>query len=66
MDHCFARFNIIQYDPKGEKFNPLLHEAVFTVNEADAEAGTIAVVMQTGFKIGDRVLRAAKVGIVKN
>lgn len=22
MDHCFARFNIIQYDPKGEKFNP--------------------------------------------
>jgi len=43
-----------------------LHEAVFTVNEADAEAGTIAVVMQTGFKIGDRVLRAAKVGIVKH
>jgi molecular chaperone GrpE (heat shock protein) len=36
------------------------------VNEADAEAGTIAVVMQTGFKIGDRVLRAAKVGIVKH
>jgi molecular chaperone GrpE (heat shock protein) len=42
-----------------------LHEAVFTVKEDDMPENTIAVVMQTGFKIGDRVLRAAKCGIVK-
>lgn len=57
---------MVQYDPKGEKFDPTMHEAVFTVKEEDKENGTVAVVMQTGFKIGDRVLRAAKVGIVKN
>jgi molecular chaperone GrpE len=65
MDNCLKRFNIVQYDPKGEKFNPSMHEAVFTVKEDDKEVDTVAVVMQTGFKIGDRVLRAAKVGIVK-
>lgn len=65
MDNCLKRFNIVQYDPKGEKFDPSMHEAVFTVNEPDQEVGTVAVVMQTGFKIGDRILRAAKVGIVK-
>lgn len=65
MDHCLKRFNIVQYDPKGEKFDPSMHEAVFTVNEPDREVDTVAVVMQTGFKIGDRILRAAKVGIVK-
>lgn len=65
MDHCLKRFNIVQYDPKGEKFDPSMHEAVFTVDEPDREVGTVAVVMQTGFKIGDRILRAAKVGIVK-
>lgn len=31
MDHCLERFNVVQYDPKGEKFDPNLHEAVFTV-----------------------------------
>ena len=65
MDHCLKRFHIVQYDPKGEKFDPTLHEAVFTVKEEDAPDGTVAVCMQTGFKIGDRVLRAAKVGVVK-
>ena len=66
MDHVLKRFNIVCYDPVGDVFDPKLHEAVFTVKEMDKKPGTVAVVMQTGFKIGDRVLRAAKVGIVKH
>ena len=31
MDKVLARFNVTSYDPKGEKFDPQLHEAVFTV-----------------------------------
>ena len=48
-----------------EKFDPTLHEAVFTVKESELENDFVAHTMQTGWKIGDRVLRAAKVGIVK-
>lgn len=68
MDNCLKRFKMEQYDPTGAKFDPELHEAVFTVGKDQAggiEPNHVAVVMLTGWKIGDRILRAAKVGIVK-
>lgn len=65
MDKVLLRFKVTSYDPKGEKFNPQLHEAVFTVAQSENENDTIEIVMQTGWKIGERILRAAKVGIVK-
>lgn len=65
MDNVLRRFNLEQYDPTGSAFDPKLHEAVFTVKESEYENDHVAVVMQTGWKIGDRILRAAKVGIVK-
>ena len=65
MDSTLKRFGVIQFDPKGEKFDPNIHEAVFTIPEHKQDNNTVAEVMQTGWKIGERVLRAAKVGIVK-
>lgn len=65
MDKVLERFKVVQYDPKGEKFDPTLHEAVFTVAQSENVNDTVEIVMQTGWKIGDRILRAAKVGIVK-
>lgn len=65
MDAVLKRFNVIQFNPKGEKFDPNWHEAVFVLNDPSKDNNTIAEVMQSGWKIGDRVLRAAKVGIVK-
>ena len=65
MDSCLKRFGVVQFDPKGEKFDPNLHEAIFTIPESEQENNTVGAVMQSGWKIGERVLRAAKVGIVK-
>ena len=65
MDSTLKRFGVAQFDPKGEKFNPNFHEAIFTIPESEQENNTVGQVMQSGWKIGDRVLRAAKVGIVK-
>ena len=65
MDKVLERFKVTPYDPKGQKFDAELHEAVFTVAKSENENDTVEIVMQTGWKIGDRVLRAAKVGIVK-
>ena len=65
MDKVLERFKVVQYDPKGEKFDPTLHEAVFTVQQSELANDHVEIVMQTGWKIGDRILRAAKVGIVK-
>ncbi len=65
MDATLKRFGVVQFDPKGEKFDPAIHEAVFMMNDPKMDNNTIGQVMQTGWKIGDRVLRAAKVGVVK-
>ena len=66
MDKILSKFDVNQYSPMGEKFDPNIHEAVFIIPEhEEIEADHVGHVMQTGWKIGDRVLRAPKVGIVQ-
>jgi molecular chaperone GrpE len=57
-----------RFDPsvEGEKFNANVHEAVFQAPQADKEDGTVFHTQQKGFLLNGRVLRAAKVGVVKN
>lgn len=56
---------IKEYNPLKEKFDPNKHEAVFQSVSTEIPAGSISDVMQTGFTIGTRILRPAKVGVVK-
>lgn len=65
MDQTLKRFGVVEYNPKGEKFDPNIQEAVFMTQDPNYDNGVVSEVMQTGWKIGDRVLRAAKVGVVK-
>lgn len=58
-------YGIKEYNPLKEKFDPSKHEAVFQSTSKEMQPGTISDVMQTGFMIGNRVLRPAKVGVVK-
>lgn len=51
--------------PEGEKFDPNQHEATFEAPQPDKEPGTVFFVQQAGFLLNDRVLRAAKVGVVQ-
>lgn len=57
-----------RFDPsvEGEKFNPNEHEATFMTPMAGKEDGTVFHTQQKGFKLNGRILRAAKVGVVKN
>ncbi len=47
----------------GEMFNPNLHEAIAQTESDEHESGQIIEVIQTGYSIGDRVLRPARVRI---
>ena len=58
-------FKIEQIKSLGEQFDPNIHQAMFEVEKDDQEAGTVAEVVQEGYKIGDRLLRPALVGVVK-
>ncbi len=61
----FERHGIRKIDPMGEKFDHDFHEALFEVPTTDAAPGTVVQVVELGYLIHDRLLRAAKVGIAK-
>ncbi|HWA01311.1 MAG TPA: nucleotide exchange factor GrpE [Caulobacterales bacterium] len=57
---AFSRHGLKRVGAKGETFDPNLHQAVAQA-PADVPAGQIAEVMQPGYVLGDRTLRAAMV-----
>ncbi|MES1926838.1 nucleotide exchange factor GrpE [Salinisphaera sp. T31B1] len=52
-------------DPQGESFDPEFHEAVSTQPTDDMAPNTVAAVMQKGYTLNGRVLRAAMVVVAK-
>jgi molecular chaperone GrpE len=48
-------------DAKGQKFDPKLHEAISTANSDDVPEGTVLQQWNFGFKLGERILRPARV-----
>jgi len=52
-----------QIDPQGQPFDPDLHEAVEAVPTDEVDANTIIAVVQPGYVLHDRVLRAARVRV---
>jgi molecular chaperone GrpE len=65
LRHVLEKHNITAIDPLGEKLDPNLHQAMVQIDHPDAEAGTIVQVMQIGYRIHDRLLRAAMVAVAK-
>ena len=59
------RHGVRKLDPEGAKFDPNFHQAVYEIPDETVPAGTVKMVMQTGYSIGDRVLRPAMVGVSK-
>jgi molecular chaperone GrpE len=58
---ALARVGIEPYSPVGERFDPQHHEAVAQQPVEGAEPGTIVEVYQRGYRIGDSILRPARV-----
>jgi molecular chaperone GrpE len=59
------KHGIKKFEPLGEKFDPNLHQAMFEVPDASLPPGTVVQVVQAGYKIGERILRPAMVGVSK-
>ncbi len=60
-----SRHGVRKLEPKGQKFDPNFHEALFEAHDESVPPGSVAHVVEEGFAIGDRVLRPAKVGVAK-
>ena len=62
---ALGRHGVKKLEPQGEKFDPHFHQAVFEAPDESVPAGTVTQVAQSGWKIGERVLRPAMVGVSK-
>ncbi|PYY40322.1 nucleotide exchange factor GrpE [Curtobacterium sp. MCLR17_043] len=59
----FEKFKLVQIGEKGEAFDPNIHEAIVQLPTPGATGQTVADVVEPGYKLGERVLRAAKVAV---
>lgn len=64
LERTVAALGLTKYGAKGEEFDPRLHEALMHGHSPDVTTTTVDVVTHAGYRIGDRVLRAAKVTVL--
>ena len=60
---AFARYGLRSVGEKGEAFDPNFHEAVVQLPSPGVTVNTVADVIEPGYALGDRLLRAAKVAV---
>ena len=63
LTSVLARYGVKPVPGVGEKFDPNVHQAVANIPHPEVEKGHVAAVMQQGFTIGERTLRAAMVAV---
>ena len=65
MHSVFKAFKIVRLSSKGQQFNPEFHDAIATVPSNSEESGKVLDVINEGYTIDGKLLRAAKVVVVK-
>jgi molecular chaperone GrpE len=65
LEQTLTKFGVRQISPKGQKFDPAFHQAMYELETPDSPPGTVTDVIQAGYVIGERVLRPALVAIAK-
>ena len=61
----FSKNELHQINPIDEKFDPNYHEALFETVIEGKEPGTVAVVTKIGYRLHERTIRPALVGVAK-
>lgn len=67
LERVTAKHGVELFGEVGEEFDPTVHEALMQMPHADGEVqvATISAVMQRGVRIGERILRPARVGVAQ-
>ena len=57
------KYSLERFGAAGEAFDPTLHEALMATESSEVTEPTIATVLQPGYRLGERVVRAARVQV---
>jgi molecular chaperone GrpE len=58
-----GRLGLVTYGEKGDPFDPKIHEALIHSYSSDVAEDTCVEILQPGYKVGDRILRPARVAV---
>jgi molecular chaperone GrpE len=61
--NALEKNGVKKFDPTGEKFDPNFQQAMYEVPDPTVPSGTVVQVVQSGYMIGERILRPALVGV---
>ena len=64
LEQTLQRFGIERYGEVGEVFDPTVHEALMHGHSPDVTEPTVQAVLQPGYRVGDRIVRAVRVAVV--
>lgn len=64
LDGALSKFGIERYGAVGEEFDPEIHDALMHTTDPEATGTTINIVIEPGYRIGEKVVRAARVSAV--
>jgi len=62
---AFGKHGVVKMEPLGQPFDHNFHQAMFEMEDLEKPAGTVVQQMQPGYRLHDRLLRAAMVGVSK-
>ncbi|WP_426988614.1 nucleotide exchange factor GrpE [Pseudarthrobacter sp. Y6] len=61
LENALKTYGLVRIDETGVEFDPTIHEALIQQPGEDIEVDTVSQVLRSGYRSGDRVLRAAQV-----
>ena len=65
LQAALGRLGLVTYGEKGEPFDPKIHEALTHSYSSDVTADTCVEILQPGYKVGERILRPARVAVAE-
>ena len=65
LQSATSRLGLVTYGEKGDPFDPKIHEALTSSYSADVAEDTCVEILQPGYKVGDRILRPARVAVAE-
>lgn len=65
LEMVAAKMGLMQFGKEGEPFDPTVHEALMHSYSPDVTETTCVQILQPGYRIGERTIRPARVGVAE-
>jgi molecular chaperone GrpE len=65
FEGAVAKLGLVRFGTPGELFDPTVHEALMSVTSPDVEEVTCVAILQPGYRIGEKVVRPARVTVAE-